>query len=140
MFWLLIGCSSMVCIPPLAKTPFMAPCGCVQAVQVKMELSIPLYSLFPLVSMLAADVAEALVLSTRQVEIVGASTDSQYTDYTIVDMNLVPLGQEFDNITALLIYRKLWQHELVLNATLFGNYSVIYVLYPGNLRKFVLHV
>ncbi|KAI5063766.1 hypothetical protein GOP47_0022313 [Adiantum capillus-veneris] len=124
-------CGAIVCLPPLTKTPFMSPCGCVHPIQVRIELTVPLYSLFPLISVLAANLAESTVLSPNQVEIVGANADSQDPDNSVVDVNLVPLDQGFDNLTALIIYEKFWKHEVVLNLTLFGNYSVLYVQYPG---------
>lgn len=124
-------CDQTVCLPPLTKTPFMSPCGCVRPIEVKIDLSIPLYSLFPVISVLATDLAEGTVLSLNQVEISGANADSQNPDMSIVDVNLVPLDQAFDNLTALLIFQRFWNHELVLNSSLFGNYSVIYVHYPG---------
>eukprot|EP00250_Pteridium_aquilinum_P019029 c24262_g1_i1 orf=980-4132(+) len=124
-------CSTIVCLPPLTKTPFMSPCGCVRPIQVRIELTVPLYSLFPLISVLAANLAEGTVLSPNQVEVIGANADSQNPDYSVVDVNLVPLDQGFDNLTALIIFEKFWKHELLLNSTLFGNYSVVYVQYPG---------
>ena len=117
----------------------MSPCGCVRPIQVKLDLSVPLYSLFPLISLLAANLADATVLSPNQVEIVGANADSRDPDSSIVDVNLVPLDQAFDNLTALLISQKLYKHKLLLNVTLFGNYNVIYVQYPGKLCLYDLH-
>ena len=127
----MLGCDAIVCLPPLTKTPFMSPCGCVRPIQVKLVLSVPLYSLFPMISLLAANLAEGTVLSPNQVDIIGANADSRNPDCSIVDVNLVPLDQAFDNLTALLIFQKLWKHKLLLNVTLFGNYNVIYVRYPG---------
>ena len=132
-------CDEIVCLPPLTKTPFMSPCGCVRPIEVKIDLSVPLYSLFPLISVLATNIAEATVLSPNQVEISGANADSQNPDTSIVDVNLVPLDQAFDNLTALLIFQKFWSHELLLNSSLFGNYSVIYVHYPGTCFTWYLY-
>lgn len=109
----------------------MSPCGCVRPIQVRIDLTVPLYALFPLISVLAANLAEGTVLSPNQVEIIGANADSQNPDYSVVDVNLVPLDQGFDNLTALIIFERFWKHELLLNTTLFGNYSVVYVQYPG---------
>lgn len=109
----------------------MSPCGCVRPMQVQIQLTVPLYSLFPLISVLAANIADGTVLAPSQVEITGANADSQDPDYSIVVVNLVPLDQEFDYLTALLIFQKFWSHEVSLNASLFGNYSVAYVHYPG---------
>ncbi|KAI5060994.1 hypothetical protein GOP47_0023499 [Adiantum capillus-veneris] len=124
-------CGAVVCLPPLTKTAFMSPCGCVRPIQVQIQLTVPLYSLFPSISVLAANIADGIVLAPSQVEITGANADSQNPDYSIVVVNLVPLDQEFDNLTAFLIFQKFWNHEVALNASLFGNYSVAYVHYPG---------
>ena len=124
-------CSSLVCKSPLIKAVFSSPCGCVRPVQVELELNVPLYALFPLISVLAAELAEGVVLTPSQVEIVGANAAEQNRDGSVVDANLLPLDQDFDNITAFLIYQRLWNHEVTLNTTLFGNYSVVYVHYPG---------
>ena len=97
----------------------------------ELELNVPLYALFPLISVLAAELAEGVVLTPSQVEIVGANAGERNRDGSIVDANLLPLDQEFDNITAFLIFERLWNHEVALNETLFGNYSVVYVHYPG---------
>ncbi|MCO5559453.1 hypothetical protein L7F22_013053 [Adiantum nelumboides] len=124
-------CGAVVCLPPLTKTAFMSPCGCVRPIQVQIQLTVPLYSLFPSISVLAANIADGTVLAPSQVEVRGANADSQNPDCSIVVVNLVPLDQEFDNLTAFLIFQKFWNHELALNASLFGNYSVAYVRYPG---------
>jgi hypothetical protein len=101
-------------------------------VQVEIELSVPLYALFPLISVLASELAEGVVLMPSQVEIVGANAGERSRDSSVVDANLLPLDQEFDNITAFLIFQRLWNHEVPLNSSLFGNYTVVYVHYPGN--------
>eukprot|EP00250_Pteridium_aquilinum_P019360 c24399_g1_i1 orf=731-3622(-) len=124
-------CGAIICLPPLTKTPFMSPCGCVRPIQVEIQLTVPLYSLFPSISVLAANIADGTVLAPSQVEITGAKADIQDPGYSIVVVNLVPLDQEFDKLTAFLIFQKFWDHEVTLNASLFGNYSVAYVHYPG---------
>ncbi|KAH7283940.1 hypothetical protein KP509_34G031700 [Ceratopteris richardii] len=124
-------CGATLCLPPLTKTAFLSPCGCVRPMEVEIQLAVPLYSLFPFVSVLAANIADGTVLNPNQVEIIAAHADSQHPDFSIVVVNLVPLDPEFDNLTAFLIFSKFWNHEVALNSTLFGNYSVIYVHYPG---------
>ncbi|KAK9944944.1 hypothetical protein M0R45_010484 [Rubus argutus] len=50
---------------------------------------------------------------------------------TVVDINLVPLGEKFDNTTAILTYDRFKHKKVPLNMTLFGNYEVLYISYPG---------
>eukprot|EP00250_Pteridium_aquilinum_P033150 c5253_g1_i2 orf=1-1899(-) len=124
-------CSAVVCLSPLTKGSFVSRCGCVRPIEVEIELSVPLYALFPLISVLAGELAKSIVLSPRQVEIVGANTSGRNQEFSIVDTKFVPLGKDFDILTATIISQKFWSHEVALNRTLFGNYTVVYVHYPG---------
>ncbi|KAI5077266.1 hypothetical protein GOP47_0007090 [Adiantum capillus-veneris] len=124
-------CSAVVCEPPLTKSSFVSQCSCVQPIAVELELSVPLYALFPIVSVLAGELAEGALVHPSQVEVVGANTSGQNPDFSIVDANFLPLQEDFDILNATVIAQKFWKHEVVLNRTLFGNYSVIYVNYPG---------
>lgn len=124
------GCGQS-CLEPLTSTPIGSPCSCVFPMKVKLVLDVDLYALFPMVDELEIEVAAGIYLKQSQVRIMGASADSQNQGRTIVDINLVPLGEKFDNTTALLTYERFWQKEVPLNRTLFGNYEVIYIKYPG---------
>ncbi|KAK1564403.1 hypothetical protein Q3G72_002449 [Acer saccharum] len=77
------------------------------------------------------EVAAETYLQQSQVKIMVTSADSQNQGKTVVDNNLVPLGEKFDNTTAVLTYDRLWHKKVPLNMTLFGNYEVIYINYPG---------
>jgi len=98
--------------------------------KVRLLLSKPVYALFPEVTELEIEIASGTYLKQNQVQIVGA-TDSGNQDGTFVDINLVPLGERFDNTTAMLTYERLLRKEVPLNRTLFGNYDLIGFSYPG---------
>ncbi|XP_052171313.1 receptor-like serine/threonine-protein kinase ALE2 [Diospyros lotus] len=124
------GCGQ-TCVEPLTSTPLGSPCGCVFPMKVRLLLDVSLYAIFPVVNELEIEVASGTYLRQSQVTIIGASADSQNQEKTVVDINLVPLGQKFDNTTAMLTYQRFWQKKVPLNATLFGNYEVININYPG---------
>ncbi|MCO5610199.1 hypothetical protein L7F22_064435 [Adiantum nelumboides] len=124
-------CSAVVCVSPLTRASFVSECSCVQPIEVELELSVPLYALFPIISVLAGELAEGALLRPNQVEVVGANTSGRNPEFSIVDANFLPLQEDFDILTAITIAQNLWKHEVILNRTLFGNYSVIYVKYPG---------
>ena len=127
------GCGQ-ICPDPLASTPIGTPCGCVIPMKVELLLSIAVYALFPVVNELEIEVASGTYLKHSQVQIVGAAADTQNQERTLVTINLVPLGEKFDNTTAVLTYERLRRKEVPLNRTLFGNYDVVYVNYPGKSR------
>ncbi|KAI4365725.1 hypothetical protein MLD38_021689 [Melastoma candidum] len=124
------GCGQ-ICMEPLTATPFGSPCGCVLPMRVRLLLDVALYGIFPVMDELEIEVASGTYLTQSQVKIMGASADSQNQGQTIVDINLVPLGEEFDNTTALLTYERFWEKKVPLNASLFGDYQVVYVVYTG---------
>ncbi|KAL5073386.1 hypothetical protein RYX36_012370 [Vicia faba] len=82
-------------------------------------------------SELEYEVALGTYLEQSQVKIMGATADVQNQGRTIVDINLVPLGEKFDNTTAALTYERLWHKKVPLNKSLFGDYVVVYITYPG---------
>lgn len=127
---LFAGCDQ-VCVEPLTASPFGSPCGCVFPMKVRLLLDIAPYSIFPVMSELEIEVAEGTYLAQSQVIIMGASADSQNQGRTVVDINLVPLGEKFDNTTAILTYDRFKHKKVPLNLTLFGNYEVLYISYPG---------
>lgn len=123
------GCDQ-ICSDPLTPSPIGTPCGCVIPMKVRLLLSKPVYALFPEAPELEIEIASGTYLKQNQVQIVGA-TDSGNQDRTFVDINLLPLGERFDNTTAMLTYERLLRKEVPLNRSLFGNYDLIDFNYPG---------
>ncbi|KAK9756819.1 hypothetical protein RND81_01G122800 [Saponaria officinalis] len=124
------GCGQ-TCLEPLAPTVINTPCGCVFPMKVRLLLNVAVYALFHEVNELEIEIASGTYLKQDQVQLVGVTADSQNGERTIVDINLVPLSEKFDNTTALLTYERFRQKEVPLNTTLFGLYDVIYFNYPG---------
>nr|XP_043623347.1 receptor-like serine/threonine-protein kinase ALE2 isoform X2 [Erigeron canadensis] len=124
-------CLSMTCVEPLTTTPPGTPCKCVLPMQVELGLGVSLYTFFPLVSELATEMATGLFMRSSQVRIMGANEDNQDSEKTIVIIDLVPLGEKFDNYTAYITAQKLWQKQVPIKSSLFGDYEVLYVKYPG---------
>ncbi|KAG8641865.1 hypothetical protein MANES_12G039400v8 [Manihot esculenta] len=122
-----------VCIEPLTAAPFGSPCGCVFPMKVRLLLDVAPYSIFPVMDQLEIEVAAGTYLEQSQVKIMGASADSQNQGKTVVDINLVPLGDKFDNTTAILTYERLWHKKVPLNKTLFGDYEVLSISYPAGI-------
>ncbi|GMH05591.1 hypothetical protein Nepgr_007431 [Nepenthes gracilis] len=128
------GCNQ-ICLEKFTSTPIGSPCGCVLPMKVRLLLSVAVYALFPEVNELEIEVAAGTYLKHSQLQIVGATAESQNQERTIVDLNLVPLGENFDNTTATLIFERLLRKEVPLNNTLFGIYEVIYIKDPGILSS-----
>ncbi|KAL2337960.1 hypothetical protein Fmac_012406 [Flemingia macrophylla] len=124
-------CLSLTCSEPLTYTPPGSPCGCVWPLQVKLHINIAIYKFFPLVSQLAKEIAASVLLNHTQVRIVGADAANQQLEKTTVLIDLVPKGVKFDDTTAFLIYKKFWRREILIDASVFGAYEVLYVHYPG---------
>ncbi|KAJ1416826.1 Serine-threonine/tyrosine-protein kinase, catalytic domain [Sesbania bispinosa] len=80
---------------------------------------------------LEIEVASGTYLKQSQVRIMGVSPDIQNPGRAIVDINLVPLGEKFDNTTAVLTYERFWHKKVPLNRSLFGDYTVLSATYPG---------
>lgn len=99
--------------------------------QVGLRLSVALYTFFPLVSELAAEIAAGVFMKQSQVRIMGANAASQQPEKTVVLIDLVPLGEKFDNTTAFLTYQRFWHKQVVIQSSFFGDYEVLYVRYPG---------
>lgn len=102
--------------------------------RVRLLLGVSLYAIFPEVTELEIEFAAGTYLKQSQVTIIGASADSQNQEKTVVDINLVPLGEKFDNTTAILTYQRILHKKVPLNRTLFGDYDVMYIAYPGNIE------
>ena len=126
----LIDCQ-LTCVEPLTSTPFGSPCGCVFPMKVQLLLSVAPFSIFPVTSELEIEVAAGTYLEQSQVKIMGASADSENQGKTVVDFNLVPLGEKFDNTTATLIYQRFRHKKVPLNESVFGDYEVTHISYPG---------
>ncbi|KAL6564054.1 Receptor-like serine/threonine-protein kinase ale2 [Orobanche hederae] len=124
------GCGQ-VCTEPLTSSPFGSPCMCVIPMRVRLLLGVPLYAIFPEVTELEIEIAAGTYLKQSQVAIVGANADSQNQERAVVDINLVPLGEKFDDTTAILTYRRFLRKKVLLNRTLFGDYGVMNISYPG---------
>lgn len=124
-------CSTTVCTDPYTNTPPGSPCGCVLPMQVGLRLSVALYTFFPLVSELAEEIAVGVFMKQSQVRIMGANAASEQPEKTIVLVDLVPLGEKFDNTTAFLTYQRFWHKQVAIKASLFGDYEVLYVRYLG---------
>ncbi|CAH8381627.1 unnamed protein product [Eruca vesicaria subsp. sativa] len=120
-------CTSTVCLEPYTNTPPGSPCGCVWPIQVELQLHMALYDFFPMVSEFAREVSAGVFMKQSQVRIMGANAASEQPEKTIVLIDLVPLGDKFDNMTAMLIYQRFWSKKV----TIFGEYDVVYVRYPG---------
>ena len=134
-------CSTTVCTEPYTNTPPGSPCRCVLPMQVGLGVSVALYTFFPLVSELAQEIAAGVFMKQSQVRIIGANAPSQQLEKTIVLIDLVPLGERFDNSTALLTYLRFWKKQVVINPSFFGDYEVLYVRYLGkqflNVKNFI---
>ncbi|KAL2644028.1 hypothetical protein R1flu_011615 [Riccia fluitans] len=113
------------------STPTGSPCGCVIPIQVGLELGVDLDTFFPLVLELSKELAEGSFLQQSQVRITNAKTVANDQEKTEVHADLVPLGVAFDNTTAQLIAQRFWTRQVGINETLFGNYSILFVNYPG---------
>ncbi|KAK1397943.1 Protein kinase domain-containing protein [Heracleum sosnowskyi] len=124
------GCDKK-CSEPLTSNPFISPCSCVLPMKIRLIFDASLLAIFPVVNELEIEVADATYLVQSQVVIIGASADHQNQERTAVDINLVPLGERFDNTTATLIYERFWQKKVPLNKTLFGTYDVAFITYTG---------
>lgn len=126
-----LDCSSTLCTEPLTNTPPGSPCSCVLPMKVGLRVNVALYAFFPLVSELAQEIASGVLMEQSQVRIMGANAASGEPEKTIVLINLVPRGEKFDNNTSFLTYEKFWHAQISIKRQFFGNYEVLYVLYPG---------
>lgn len=107
-------------------------------VEVRLDLSVELYTFIPLVTELAKEIAFGLSLNQSQVRIIGANEAIQQQGKTTVLINLVPVKENFASTTALVIYKRFWTRQVALNASQFGSYKVIDVRYPGFVPYFIL--
>ncbi|VAH34106.1 unnamed protein product [Triticum turgidum subsp. durum] len=97
----------------------------------KLDLSVAPYQLFPRVDELEIEIAAGTFLKQSQVRIMGAGGSIQDPDKTTVTIDLVPLGQKFDRTSALLISNRFLRKKVPIKSSIFGDYDVTYVHYPG---------
>ncbi|XP_065047498.1 receptor-like serine/threonine-protein kinase ALE2 isoform X4 [Musa acuminata AAA Group] len=126
-----MDCNWLVCTEPSTNPPPGSPCICVLPIRVGLRLSVTLYTFFPLVPQFAEEIAFGIYMKQSQVRIMGANVASDEPENTIVLIDLVPREELFDNTTAFLTFEKFWHKDIVINTSLFGEYAVLYVLYPG---------
>lgn len=105
--------------------------------RVRLLLGVSVFAIFPEATRLEIEVAAGTYLKQSQVSIFGANADNVDQEKTVVDINLVPLGEKFDNTTATLIYRRFLHKKVSLNMTIFGDYDVMYISYPGKVKLFI---
>ncbi|KAK4265659.1 hypothetical protein QN277_026682 [Acacia crassicarpa] len=124
-------CLSTVCTEPYTNSPPGAPCRCVWPMQVGLRLGVSLYTFFPLVSELASEISTGVLMKQSQVRIMGAKSADEQPEETDVLIDLVPLGESFDNTTAFFTSQRFWHKLVAIKASYFGDYEVLYVSYPG---------
>ncbi|KAF0892977.1 hypothetical protein E2562_021279 [Oryza meyeriana var. granulata] len=124
-------CSGISCSAPLTSTPIGSPCGCVYPMQIQLDLVVAPYQLFPRIDELEIEIAAGTFLKQSQVRIMGAGGSLEDPEKTTVTIDLVPLGQKFDKTSALLTSNRFLQKKVPINSSIFGDYNVIYVHYPG---------
>ena len=107
------------------------PCACVLPIRVGIRLSVDLYSFFPLVSDFSEEVSSGVNMAQRQVRVMGANVASDQPDKTMVLVDLVPMQTKFDNATAFSAFESLWSKKVSLKPSVFGDYEILYVVYPG---------
>lgn len=123
------GCQT--CLNPLTSAPFGSPCACVFPMRIRLLIGVSVFVVFPEVTELEIEVAASTYLQQSQVAIIGASADDQDQEKAVVDINLIPLGKKFDITTATLTYQRFLQKKVPLNKSIFGDYAVLYINYPG---------
>lgn len=104
---------------------------CVWPMRVGLRLSVPLYTFFPLVSELASELASGVFMKQSQVRIMGANAATEQPDKTDALIDFVPLGELFDNTTAFITSERFWHKQVVIKASYFRDYEVLYISYPG---------
>ncbi|VAH73346.1 unnamed protein product [Triticum turgidum subsp. durum] len=61
----------------------------------------------------------------------GANVAGDQPDKTVVLVHLVPMHVNFDKATALSTFQTLWSKKISLKPSVFGDYEILYVVYPG---------
>lgn len=130
----------MTCSDPFTRTPIGSPCGCVYPIKVVIDVGVAPILLFPQIAQLEIEVAAGTFLKQSQVRIMGADASIYNQDKTTISIYLVPLGEKFDKMTALIIYDRFWQKKVRISPSNFGDYQVISVHYPGTLFNHFLRL
>uniref|UniRef100_A0A0A9EXG0 Protein kinase domain-containing protein n=1 Tax=Arundo donax TaxID=35708 RepID=A0A0A9EXG0_ARUDO len=125
------GCSSYICTEPMTATPIGSPCGCVLPISVIIDLDVAPYLLFMRIAELEVEVAAGTFLKQSQVKIMAAIASIQDDQKTRVTIYLVPLREHFDTYTASLISDRFRDKKVQINSSIFGDYKVINISYPG---------
>ncbi|KAL6838708.1 hypothetical protein ACP4OV_031422 [Aristida adscensionis] len=126
-----LDCHALACPEPLTDPPAGAPCACVLPIKVGIRLSVDLYSFFPLVSDFAEEISYGVNMAVSQVRVMGANVAGDQPDKTLVLVDLVPMQVKFDNATAFSAFQSLWSKKISLKRSVFGDYQILYVVYPG---------
>ncbi|XP_072999893.1 receptor-like serine/threonine-protein kinase ALE2 isoform X2 [Typha latifolia] len=126
-----LDCRSLTCTEPLTDPPAGSLCICVLPIKVGIRLNVAIYTFFPLVSGFAQEIASGVNMKPRQVRVMGANVGSEQPEKTVILIDLVPLQEKFDNATAFSTYESFWHKQVAIKKSLFGDYDVLYVLYPG---------
>jgi hypothetical protein len=129
-FFCLLDCIALPCEDPKTNSP-PGTCLCVLPIKVELRFAIELYTFFTLVAELAQDIASGLFMNQSQVRVMGANAAPEDPGKTVVLIDLVPMGEKFDNATAFLVFERFWHKQIIINRTRFGNYDVLYVKYSG---------
>ncbi|RRT54455.1 hypothetical protein B296_00042636 [Ensete ventricosum] len=93
--------------------------------KVGLRLSIALFTFFPLVFEFAQEIAFGTFMDQSQVRIMGANAASEEPDKTDVLIDLLPLGDVFENSTVFLVYERFWHKQVFINSSYFGDYEVL---------------
>ncbi|KAG8072910.1 hypothetical protein GUJ93_ZPchr0006g43961 [Zizania palustris] len=126
----LAGCTDN-CSEPMTTTPIGSPCGCVLPISVIVDLNVAPYLLFMRIAELEVEVAAGTFLKQSQVKIMAAIPSIQDDQKTRVTIYLVPLREQFDSYTASLISDRFWNNKIQINSSIFGDYEMINITYPG---------
>ncbi|XP_065045653.1 uncharacterized protein LOC135581631 isoform X3 [Musa acuminata AAA Group] len=126
-----LDCTPPTCYDPLTNSRPGSPCACLLPIKVGLRLSIALFTFFPLVFEFAQEIAFGTFMDQSQVRIMGANAASEEPDKTDVLIDLLPLGDIFENSTVFLVYERFWHKQVFINSSYFGDYEVLYVRYPG---------
>ncbi|PIN17269.1 Non-specific serine/threonine protein kinase [Handroanthus impetiginosus] len=133
-------CASLTCTEPFTYGLPESPCVCLLPIKVALRVTVALYTFFPLVSELAAEIAAGVCMKQSQVRIMGANEAGDNPEKSIVLIDLVPLHKKFDHTTSYLTFQRFWGKRVVIKTSFFGDYDVLYVRYPvdANLRSSAL--
>ncbi|KAJ4768049.1 Protein kinase superfamily protein [Rhynchospora pubera] len=126
-----LDCNYLTCQDPLTDPIIGSPCTCVLPIKVGLRLTMALYTFFPLVSNFSQEIGSGVKMSQQQVRVMGANVAEDQADKTVVLVDLVPAQSRFDNATAFSTYEGFWKKQVPLSEKDFGDYQVLYVLYPG---------